>query len=278
MNRWRSVAKVGVLAALMLVALGSNPGFTQSRAHVYLLRGLMNIFSLGMDELAQQLQRRGVNATVDGYSDWQTLADQAAARYRAGTEGPIILIGHSLGADAVMQMADYLDKKGIPVALVVPFDGTQSFQTPANVARLLNLTQRDYAYMTRGPGFHGSLLNVDVSSDPSIDHLNIDKSPRLHARVIGEILSIIGGGRRTAMPKGAKPAVEGRHGRSSSDGAALSAPVHAPAAKAEASAEPQSDTANGAAGGTGTKPLAENGTPQIALPEPSGANTYQPHQ
>ena len=38
-----------------------------------------------------------------------------------------ILIGHSLGADAVMIQAEYLGKKGVPVALVVPFDGTGSY-------------------------------------------------------------------------------------------------------------------------------------------------------
>ncbi len=182
-KRWRFAA-IAALTALMMVGLGSNPGSAQSRGHVYLLRGLMNIFSLGMDSLGEELQKRGVYATVHAYSDWQSLADQAAARYRAGTEGPIILVGHSLGADAVMEMADYLDRKGIPVALVVPFDGTQSFSTPKNVGRLVNLTQRDYAYMTRGPGFHGSLANVDVSGDPNIGHISIDKSPRLHARVI----------------------------------------------------------------------------------------------
>jgi hypothetical protein len=29
-----------------------------------------------------------------------------------------------------MQMAAYLNRKNIPVALVVPFDGTESFSTP----------------------------------------------------------------------------------------------------------------------------------------------------
>jgi hypothetical protein len=57
---------------------------------------------------------------------------------------------------------------------------------------VLNLTQRDYAYMRGGPGFHGSLANVDVSSDSSIDHINIDKSPRLHARVVAEVLAVVG--------------------------------------------------------------------------------------
>ena len=41
------------------------------------------------------------------------------------------------------------------------------------------------------------------SSDPNIDHLNIDKSPRLHARVISEVLAIAGG-HRIAAPSGPK--------------------------------------------------------------------------
>jgi pimeloyl-ACP methyl ester carboxylesterase len=204
---------LGVLAAAMMLALGSRPGTAQSRAetaqaraHVYLLRGLMNIFSLGMDSLAEELDKRGVHTTVSNHSEWQSLADQAASNYKAGKEDPIILIGHSLGADAVMQMAAYLNRKKIPVALVVPFDGTGSFSTPANVGRLVNLTQRKYAYMRPGPGFHGSLANVDVSSDPSIDHINIDKSPRLHTRAISEVLAVIKG-HRVATPSGANPSV-----------------------------------------------------------------------
>ncbi len=83
-----------------------------------------------MDTLAEQLKRRGVDASVDNYAEWQTLADRAAADYKAGKEAPIILIGHSLGADAVMEMAAYLGRKGVPVALAVPFDGTKSFRWP----------------------------------------------------------------------------------------------------------------------------------------------------
>jgi pimeloyl-ACP methyl ester carboxylesterase len=197
--------RLGPLIALFAavgipVAFGANPGAAQSqpRAHVYLLRGLFNVFSLGMDSLTEELKRRGVDATVHGYGEWQTLADRAAVDYKAGKEGPIILIGHSLGADAVMDMAAYLGRKGVPVALVVPFDGTKSLAASDNVARVLNLTQRDYAYVRGGPGFHGTLDNVDVSSDKSIDHITIDKSPRLHARVVGAVLAVVGN--RKAAP------------------------------------------------------------------------------
>jgi hypothetical protein len=76
---------------------------------------------------------------------------------------------------------------------VIPFDGTQSFPASGNIGRVVNFTQRDYAYMRKGPGFRGTLVNVDVSSDPNIGHLNIDKSARLHARAITEILAVAAG-------------------------------------------------------------------------------------
>jgi pimeloyl-ACP methyl ester carboxylesterase len=198
-------------AALVLIAMGltcglwANPAIAQSRAHVYLFRGLADVYSLGMNTLADELNARGVYATAHSHTDWKPLADQAAAAYKAGKEGPIILIGHSLGADAVMEMADYLGDKGVPVALVVPFDGTQSFPVPGNVGRVVNFTQRAYAYMTPGPGFRGSLNNVDLSGDTTISHTTIDKVPRLHIQVINDVLAIVGGHRMTA-PGPAKPA------------------------------------------------------------------------
>jgi hypothetical protein len=92
-----------------------------------------------------------------------------------------------------MEMAAYLGRKGVPVALAVPFDCTKSFAASDNVAHVLNLTHGgSSAYIRGGPSFHGTLANVDVSSDPSIDHINIDKSPRLHARVMAEVIAVVG--------------------------------------------------------------------------------------
>jgi hypothetical protein len=189
---------VGLLLVTIALACSGRPGMAQSRAHVYLFRGLADVYSLGMNTLADELNARGVAASAHSHTDWKPIANAAAANYKAGKEGPIILVGHSLGADAVMEMADYLGDKGVPVALLVPFDGTQSFPVPGNVARCINFTQRDYAMMRRGPGFRGTLTNVDLSGDTSIDHVTIDKSPRLHAQVISEVLAIVGGRRAPA--------------------------------------------------------------------------------
>ena len=216
MMPWSRIAAVGWVAVAMVLALWVTPGTAQPRAHVYLFRGLADVYSLGMNTLADELNARGVYATAHSHTDWKPIADKAAADYKAGKEAPIILIGHSLGADAVMEMADYLGDKAVPVALVVPFDGTQSFPVPGNVGRVINFTQRDYAYMRPGTGFRGSLSNVDLSADHSIDHVTIDKSPQLHARVISEVLAIVGG-HRIAAPTAAKRAPAAAPGGSSGD-------------------------------------------------------------
>ncbi len=258
MRNWWRLSVIGLLTAGLMLVLGSSPSMAAPRAHVYLLRGLLNIFSLGMDTLAEELNRRGVYATVDNHADWESLADSAAANYKAGKEGPIILIGHSLGADAVMTMAAYLGRRGVPVALVVPFDGTASFAASSNVARVLNLSQ--HYWMSRGPGFHGSLINVDLRNDPNIDHLNIDKSPRLHARVIAEVLAIVGSHRIESPTAAAKPLP------ASLKTGAVGGEAIKPAAVRPAAVPAQTGemTGDGAA-----KPVAESGTPAIAAPERS---------
>ena len=159
-----------------------------SHPHIYLMRGLLNIFSLGMDQLAAQIARNGIDATVYNHSVEESVVGIIVQKYRGGDRGPYILVGHSLGADAVMVMAQQLNAQGVPVALVVPFDGTESYPAPANVSCVVNLTQRKYAYVQAGAGFHGKLSNVDVSSDTTIDHVTIDKSPRLQAMALKEIV------------------------------------------------------------------------------------------
>ena len=283
MRRWYSFAAIGLVSSVMTLGLGASPGAAEPRPHVYLLRGLLNVFSLGMDTLTEELNARGVYATVYNHTAWEALADQAAIDYKAGKEGPIILIGHSLGANAVMEMSTYLGQKGVPVALVVPFDAAGSYYAAGNVARVLNLTQRNYAYMQRAPDFHGTLANVDVSSDPGIDHLNIDKSPRLHARVIAEVLAVIGG-HRLAAPGAAKPTPvsapagsgEKTPAKPVPSGYARREPIPAtPAAPAAAPAKSGTGANNsGASSAPAPMPsMADGGTPIIAAPESRGVPT-----
>jgi Thioesterase domain len=178
----------GLPRAAFSAAKPAHVGTEASRPHVYLMRGLLNIFSLGMDQLAAEIQSHGIAADVYNHTVADSVVANIVAKYRAGDHGPYILVGHSLGADAVMTMAQSLNAQGVPVALVIPVDGTGSYSAPKNVACVLNLTQRSYAYMRPGAGFRGKLQNVDMSGEPGIDHLSIDKSPRVQSTALNSIL------------------------------------------------------------------------------------------
>src|SRR5579884_668851 len=89
----------------------------QGPVKVYLLRGFLNVFSLGMDDLAAKLQADGISATVMNHADFA--ASRIVTTFNAGDHGPIVLIGHSLGADAIVDLANALARYNIPIALLV---------------------------------------------------------------------------------------------------------------------------------------------------------------
>lgn len=182
--------------ALMLLGLPINVITAQAAAitsspaaHVYLLRGAFNIFSLGMDELAAKLERMGIATTVTNYLAWQALADQAAAEYKSGRVRMIILVGHSSGATAVTEMAARLSQFGVPVKLAIGLDPTSYEIATGNVDRYVNyyVAHGMGTTVARGSQFSGTLENVDMENNRDIGHFNIDKNQALQERVIGDI-------------------------------------------------------------------------------------------
>jgi len=163
-----------------------------SQAQIYLLRGLANVFSRGMDEMGARLQSYGYAPHVLNHRGWQVSTDTIARNYRNGRTAPIILIGHSLGANAVFQMAQRLQTKGIPVAYLATFDPTRRFTVPSNVRYFANF------YQNNGHGrtalFHDDRreekVNLNLTSSPGMTHTNIDQNWRLQNIVIARILSI----------------------------------------------------------------------------------------
>jgi hypothetical protein len=161
----------------------------QGPPQVYLLRGFLNVFSLGMDDLAAKLQADGISATVMNHADADFVTSRILSAYNSGDHGPIILIGHSLGADAVPEIADALARYNVPVALLILFDGTAPHQIPANVATAVNYTK--HFMIGPGAGSRGVVSNVDLSGDPGIDHLSIDTAPSLQAQAMNYILQAV---------------------------------------------------------------------------------------
>jgi pimeloyl-ACP methyl ester carboxylesterase len=162
--------------------------------HVYLMRGLFNVFSLGMDELAAKLENVGVKAEAVSFTSWSSLADSITAQYRAGNREPIILMGHSYGADTTISLARKLNDNKIPVALIVNFDPTAPDRVPPNVRRIINFYVPTAwgRPVEAGKRFHGSLSNLNESG--TYNHFVIDKADALHRKAIAAVLQAVGSG------------------------------------------------------------------------------------
>lgn len=178
-----------LLAVPFVIGLAILPANVQAATQVYLMKGgFGGVFSTGLDDLAQQLEQRGIRASVASYGAYDSLATQAIALEKRGG-GPIVIIGHSWGADNAFAMARLMAAAGARVALIVAFGPTHDLTAPANVARVINYYQGGTRVL-RGRGFRGTIANVDLDSVPGIDHFNVEKSRRLHARVIAEIRAL----------------------------------------------------------------------------------------
>ena len=189
------------IALLLPMAHSEQAGFgdtaeaaTGKRGHVYLVRGIGNIFSLGMDALAVKLRAKGIRESVSNHLGWSRLADRIAADYRRNKRlAPIVIIGHSLGGNAALKIASKLGKNGVPVRLVVIFDATEATPVSSNVSEAIN-----YYYpggrgdaLKPGRGFKGRISNDDLKSLPGLKHMNMDESPTLHARVVAKVVRIM---------------------------------------------------------------------------------------
>jgi hypothetical protein len=164
-----------------------------SEVQVDLLRGLADIFSRGMDTLAGKLNHMGYSAQVYSTHGWQSVAQRIAQKYSRGHKDIVVVIGHSLGANAAFDVANALDRQNIPVELIVTFDATSPQPVPKNVLHFVNFYQENGfgKRVSPGPGFQGELSNIDLTSDMGLSHTTIEKSPRLHAIVMQKIADVV---------------------------------------------------------------------------------------
>jgi hypothetical protein len=163
------------------------------------IRGIFSVFSLGLDDLALQLARRGYRVDVAP----PLLAPLAAAKIRNEYRndpsiGPLVIIGHSMGGRLCCHIPRAWQRDGIPVRLVVIADANPCTTVPPNVQRCVNM------YVTNDWGlFHGQpvaaqslsteLINLDVSKTAHppgvarVNHFNIDAHPWIHSMILAEV-------------------------------------------------------------------------------------------
>ena len=210
---------------------------------VYLMRGLLNVFSLGMDTLSERLNFMGIESEVFNHNSWMSIANKIAEDRKRGHTGAVVIIGHSLGADVMFQLTEQLEKENIPVRLAVFFDPTISHDISKNVEHVLNLYQLNGfgRKVTAPKGYKGELVNMDLSGDESIGHGSIDKSQKLHDLVVAKIMKVAVGPAPRKRPASAKP----KPGTTAQPPAAAAAdrPAGQPPSAASSAAEPAAASA-----------------------------------
>jgi LysM repeat protein len=163
---------------------------------MYLVRGLTSVYSFGIDQLAAKINHRGVTATVYSLSETGTIANDIARKYKAGEErGPIMLLGHSSGADYAIAIAERLKEAGVPVALAFGFDPTRTAAAvPGNVELFINLYQGANIIgggeVQPGRDFRGRLIDVDLREHTEIVHITLDKTPAVQDAVADKVIAV----------------------------------------------------------------------------------------
>ena len=203
-GRWwlrplRLAAMAFLMLALPAVSSPSRAAPTQpaNGAKVYMLRGVLNIFSLGLDSIATRLQAQGIPVDVTNYLGWSAVAEEAAADYRSGRVKTIILVGHSSGATVLPDMVERLNQLGVPVKLVIGLDSVFRTSLHGHVGRYVNyyIGNGNGEPVARAKGMQGELDNVNVQNVPGVGHITIDKNEIMQRRVISDIDAAVFGGR-----------------------------------------------------------------------------------
>ncbi|QTL02742.1 hypothetical protein J5J86_18470 [Aquabacter sp. L1I39] len=197
------LALVASLAVLIVSA--SAPARAQARTmgQVYLMRGIANMFSYGLDDLATKLRTQGIEANVYQFDEWQDLAQKAVSWSLSHNREPIVIIGHSLGADAAVHMAQRMTSLGLSPTLVITFDPVGLNMVQETGGRFINYYQSNNGFgqeLVDGPGFTGSIDNRDMKNMPGINHFNLEKSPVLHEQVVQLLKSVMTRKARAPVP------------------------------------------------------------------------------
>ena len=194
-------------AANAFAAPGAGDG---SGVHAYLFRGFINVFSLGLDGLAPKLEQRGIRADVYNHLMWSPLVSEIIDEYRSGRTKSFILIGHSAGADAVIDLVKALARENVPISLAATLDEAAMTLSSGKVKTFVNLYIKNGiigGVVHGGPNFQGRVVNIDLSSHPEITHLTITTEPIVQDLLIKYVMQSLGRG----VPRTPTASQSGRH-------------------------------------------------------------------
>jgi hypothetical protein len=186
---WKAEGMLGVLC-IAIALLWSSASKAETR--VYLLRGWFGVFSTGLDSLAAELRSKGIKTETVGHLAWKTTVANIIKDHASGKSGPLILVGHSQGANNVIDMSRLLQRENIPVDLLVTLAPAMQGPISGNVVRAINYYNSPGwgAPVTADAGYQGKLTNINLGGDIGIYHMAIDKNPKIQVDIERAILAV----------------------------------------------------------------------------------------
>jgi hypothetical protein len=186
-------SKAGAMLGILFIAIALLwSSATKAETRVYLLRGWFGVFSTGLDTLAEELRSKGIKAETVGHLAWRSTVSDIVKYHASGKSGPLVLVGHSQGANNVIEMARLLEREKIPVDLLVTLAPLLQDPVPGNVVRAINYYHSPGwgAPVMADAGYRGKLSNINLGGDLGISHIAMDKSPKIQAEIERAILSV----------------------------------------------------------------------------------------
>jgi len=170
--------------------------------NVYLLRGFIGIWSFGINDITTRINESGVRANVYQEDQWGEVCNAIIEKYQHNpNHEPLIIIGHSYGADDALKMAKKLQQHNINIDLIITLDPVTPPKVPTNIRLCYNIYQPgmlDMLPFFRGVKLdaeaEGNLQNVNIRADrrdllePNTDHFNIEKNKRIHEEIVKKVL------------------------------------------------------------------------------------------
>src|SRR5580704_7570530 len=141
---------------------------SKSQGEVHTMLGGLGMFSVGMNEVRDDIAKQYTHVSASS-NMWYNAGDVTNSithyYYTHKTHRPIILMGHSLGANEQIKVARNLNAAGIPVDLLVTVDAVSQTIVPPNVKHAINVYKPGYV-----PMFSGLKLKAVDSSATKVEN------------------------------------------------------------------------------------------------------------
>lgn len=183
----------------------TNKKYHSKNGEVHTMRGGLGIFSKGMNQLRDSVaERYNVPVSSAMWYDAGKVRNTIAKYYFAHkAHRPIILVGHSLGANEQIKVARELGKAGIPVDLLVTVDAVSQTIVPPNVKHALNIYKPGFVPMFSGLKLRAvnpnatEIENVNVSTlGVKVNHFTLDKDKIVQAMILDKVEKVLSNANR----------------------------------------------------------------------------------